>query len=114
MPFDNLPVVSNPVRDVIDQAIDRIETDGWCQGSLGVHPKSTRGLSVCLLGAIGIYQVRGSYFAPTPDVEEAKRLLAEMIPRCGDEQHSLFMWNDDPQRTRDEVIDLLKRVRDLA
>jgi hypothetical protein len=114
MPFDNLPVVSNPVRDVIDQAIDRIETNGWCRGSLGVHPKSTRGLSVCLLGAIGIYQVGGCYFAPTPDVEEAKRLLAEMLPQCGDEQHSLFTWNDDPHAHPRQVIDLLKRARDLA
>jgi hypothetical protein len=114
MPFDNLPVVSNPVRDVIDQAIDRIETDGWCQGALGVHPKGVRGFNVCLLGAIGMYRSCTGYFAPTPDVEKAMDLLAEMVPRCGDAKTSLFIWNDHPATTREEVIDLLKRARGLA
>jgi hypothetical protein len=114
MPFDNLPVVSNPVRDVIDQAIDRIETDGWCQGALGVHPKGVRGFNVCLLGAIGMYRSGAGYFAPTPDVEKAMDLLACMVSGGKDKKVALFTWNDHPATTRDEVIDLLKRARDLA
>lgn len=69
---------------------EKIERDGWCQGSF--H----KGARACVMGAIG----------ELPTYGERSEFLKATLRR----QPILIKWNDTLGRTKEEVIALLKEV----
>jgi hypothetical protein len=81
----------NEVADVLDGAADIIERDGWCQGAL------ERDGAVCAIGALTM--------AMRPTVAR-DRAFAALARRLGGD--SVARWNDAPERTKQEVLDLFR------
>jgi len=90
---------------ILDRAIELISM-GWCQGAYNKHTKScSEGemeVKYCLSGALGFPKKSGMIRA-----NNMIRLLLQ-----AEAGKSLVDFNDHPDRTQQEVIDLLKRVRD--
>lgn len=92
------------VSEVLDRAADVLEEDGWCQYSM--HDELGR---YCALGAIK---------AVTPDPDAfaergyATRALRDYLSPTRPFQIS--KWNDNPDRTKEEVIDALQQAARLV
>lgn len=84
------------VADLLDQAADLIESDGWW--GHGAEPDADGNLvghcSLTALTMIGRF----------PQVKVALALLQRRVG--GDP----LAWNDDPERTADEVIETFRKV----
>lgn len=94
--------INTHARRLLGRAADRLEVDGWCQGSF-----SNEYGQVCAAGAI---------FASQDLLEEATHatarafgLLTEYIN--GDViETSVVDWNDHPDQTFDDVVAALREV----
>ena len=74
-----------------------LEQDGWCQGQ-GSDDSKHR----CLIHSVG-------YALPFyPEIEDFLTRAARVLGLEG--WHGLTQWNDAPERTKEEVIALLKEV----
>ena len=87
------------------KAWELLEQKGWCQGVFAkdregesVLPHSPCAEQFCMLGALGAVYRDEEYLSATDCL---RRTLGET---------SLTAWNDDPTRTKAEVIAALKRA----
>ena len=94
---------------VIDETRRLIEF-GWCRGSdardatgLAVPPGDPTATEWSLLGALGLVAAHGD--VALDDLATALAALAELIA-----DPSLSHWNDEPGRTKDEVVATLGRA----
>lgn len=95
------------VADVLERAADLIEPKGaWTQGELArdirrepTDPDEPDAACWCLEGAL--QKVCGRHEA----YQAVRRVVAEP---------SLWGWNDDPNRTQEEVVAALRRAATLA
>lgn len=92
------------VKDLADKAIEVLERDGWCQGFLtnsqGQH---------CLLGAMN----QAHYNDEVGDFHqfyELRQAVSAHIYNGTGDASSITLWNDTPGRTREDVIELLRRA----
>lgn len=87
-------------KEVMEQAVILIETNGWFGKGGSKHPKE-----VCLVYALS--RVSGY---PTDmfksEFHEAYRILLSIVPK---EFKELIRWNDAEGRTKEEVIELLRK-----
>lgn len=81
------------------KAWELLETSGWCQG-VSIRERSDRTLAYCAMAAIF-----ESYSGHTALRNQALALLQSRVPRGG-----ITLWNDDPSRTKEEVVALLKEL----
>jgi hypothetical protein len=95
MPFDG---TMNPIVLELQTARGRLIERGWCQDSL-----LEKNGEVCLLGALG-YQCSSDH-ALTP----AARAIAQVL-RLVHTSGSIALWNDDPRRTKAEVLAVLDQA----
>jgi hypothetical protein len=89
--------MSDQVADVLDDAADLLEREGWIQGALedrGAH---------CALGALVDVDLENQYRYL------ARAALAKQVGLNPDRAGNwLANWNDDPLRTRQEVLDAFR------
>lgn len=90
--------MSKQVADLLDKSIQRLTERGWCQGSF--EDKDGR---CCALGVMG----RVDDFQSTAFTEAVRYVAMEI----GDDM-SIIGWNDNPGRTKEEVISLFQKVAD--
>ncbi|MGI8682037.1 MAG: DUF6197 family protein [Mycobacteriales bacterium] len=88
------------VADVLDDAADYIETNGWCQKTMyaagdGPHP------AACAMGAILRTAPEGHWFVGRA-IDELAHTVGHTVRR------SSVAWNDDPDRTEQQVLDMLR------
>lgn len=86
--------------DVLNRAADLLEEFGWCQGTLGSKAHG----EFCILGAA--YQA-----ARDLGVTRGYGVYCEGAYWVGLDEETAFRWNDDPRRTKPEVV---ARLRELA
>lgn len=92
-------------QDVLRQAADLIERTGWCQGD--IYELGENGiLGYCAEGAIReVADKSGERF-------DIRDLLA--LAETGTDGDALYVWNDTPGRTKEEVIATLRRAAEMA
>ena len=109
------------VDRILLEAADLLETVGWCQGSVAVDAEGEevdvsddRARAYCASGALrrALLDVEGvldgEYLAISNPVW---RRLMGFLPRTADNTiPSLPAWNDDPERTAEEVISTMRRA----
>lgn len=83
------------VADVLDGAADHIEKYGHHKGSGFAGPGSDS--AACVIGAITIAGRTG-----------ADMLAAEVAVRATLDEPAIARWNDAPERTEQEVLDVLR------
>jgi hypothetical protein len=82
--------------NVFDKAIEVLEEKGWVQK----HSQTDEGM--CLMGAISYVQCYDAY--AWTDVDYSWNFLIGMVGSLP------TTWNDEPERTYEDVILLLKRA----
>lgn len=92
--------------ELIDEAIDGIQRDGWTQGAM---QRSTG--ERCLVGHISYSGTTlGGRHGETGLID--RRIIVQRLLREITGWASLFTWNDEGGRSEEEVIDLLYRARE--
>jgi hypothetical protein len=94
-------------KRILLRAHEIIEERGWCQQAL-----QTADGRVCLEAAISIAAGGAAVLEDDCDTSEgAARAFDEMKRRvrfAPGENHRLWVWNDRPGRTKDEVLKLIR------
>jgi hypothetical protein len=93
--------VQEPWRQILIGAADALEQHGWIQGAL----QTNRGR--CVLGAIG------ANWGLTTDADKcdaAAKFLAHINLLSQDDPWGLAAWNDEPGRTKGEVVTALREA----
>lgn len=96
------------VTEHLQRAIDILEREGWIQGAM----EGGAG-GVCLLGALNIapsWDVKFDLVRGEPVSFGYVRDVLE--DRIGD--RSIVSWNDQPGRTKSEVLDVLREAIERA
>lgn len=95
---------------IVDQTIAQLEQDGWTQRYL-----TKRSGERCLVGHLGVASARVvPDDAGSEEIDHSMRRIL-VVQRCLREiagAHSLMEWNDEPGRTSDDVLELLRRGRE--
>jgi hypothetical protein len=91
--------MSDQVADVLDDAADLLEREGWIQGAL--HGA----VGHCADGALEIASCRYNASANTDMWLAATDALGECI---GFEHSTIPGWNDNPARTKQQVLDTFR------
>lgn len=86
------------VADLIEQAANLIETYGWIQGQYGDET-----MGYCVMGALERAASAGAL-----DRKEAVRAGLALGRQVG--AAAITIYNDAPERTKNEVIDLMKHT----
>ena len=81
--------------NVYRRAIKVIQRQGWHQGGYSPVPLKDHG-PVCIVGALDVASGRGVFSACIP---ADHWILRELVP-----DGYLTVWNDDPERTRRQVL----------
>jgi hypothetical protein len=85
----------------------RLIRQGWCQGTEYWANKGVE--HYCVMGAImfaaDVYTEEERF-----DAEEKLRKSLGFAPRIFGQLSPIARWNDDPKRTKDEVMDALERA----
>ncbi len=89
------------VADLLDDAADLLERDGWAQGWLR-DPDGR----LCAAGAMMAADVAGSENCRSPLVQAGLSAASDTIG--GGLSFTLPMWNDASDRTEQQVLDLLR------
>lgn len=91
------------LADVYEKAAEYLEEYGWIQGEAG-EPGSAR----CMVGAMSSALGFSFFLSPLqrPVLDKARN-FAEQVLEIWDSYATLAYWNDDPSRTKDEVINVL-------
>lgn len=94
-----VPAKLDEADNLLLKAAAVIERQGWCQNSIG-----TLDGRVCLEGAINVAagMTPGNLIVGVPALA-----LRRVVRALGE---SAFMWNDRPERTKDEVVSKLRAV----
>jgi len=91
--------------EVLRKAADEIRRRGWHQGAMGSSLVDRESCSLCAAGALNV--VLGgdpwSYALIGSDASRAMLDVTGASPLIED-------WNDDPERTVDEVLDAFERA----
>jgi hypothetical protein len=93
-----------------DKAWKLIEATGWCQGESAqddkgrtIYSRHEKACSFCTMGAINrIYE--GSNYS------EAYSKIFNALNKSEKQRIFVSEWNDDPARTKEEVVNLLKEL----
>lgn len=101
------------VQKVCNEAADLIEEKGWCQGQY-----EDDGGRHCLLGAVSKADADLQSILRCPENEWKRRaIISALGGRLGWQErpeyvltgwNALTTWNDDPKRTQEEVVALLR------
>jgi hypothetical protein len=107
-------MIEHEAAEVLDQAHDLLMVTGWCQGFF------RKGGSHCAVGAIaatlGQLDVDNNGYLEPPDLNRqhlAIQAVAATIPNPvypADPASTVTVWNDDPERTVDEVLDAFRHA----
>ena len=98
--------------EVYNKAADMVES-GWTQNAYArdsqekpTYPCRNNAESWCLSGALiaAVYNLRGGVYYSSDDAEKAFKLSEDLGLPCGDTAE----WNDNPDRTKEQVVDLLR------
>lgn len=92
---------------VAQQAIDYLNSHGWCQGYLQDFNTG----AVCLRGALFFSVSRdkdAEWVAFTTADTEIAKLIAKIEGHSYDSSFTIPTWNDQKDRTKEEVIALLE------
>ena len=103
--------MTQQIAEILDRAAELIETKGWTQGAFaraGGKPVIIDHIDAdcfCAVGAIhrsykGILEYDANIF------------LVEVLCLSGTDE--IFAWNDNPARTKDDVVAALKAAAQLA
>lgn len=93
-------------KKFLEEAINLIETTGWSQGAYQRNekgeacPPGVQASSYCILGAIR---------AVSRDEDITALMRVELTHRLG---CSVVEFNDHPERTKEEVLEKLKQIKD--
>ncbi len=109
--------MSTEIANILERAAELIETKGWTQGS---YVRYGNGEEVgdtdydaecfCISGAL-------SHASKKKDFDmmcKAYYFLTDIICKTRNSTKCLEKWNDDPARTKEEVIAFLKSAAELA
>jgi hypothetical protein len=114
-------ITASQVADVLDGASDEIMLSGWQQGMLE-HPETG---ALCMLGGVAkTLNLRDSLgMLSYPEFDPLGRRAAEAL-RCSgyvqvpiaapDMVPAVSVWNDDVDRTEDEVHEALRRTAKMV
>jgi hypothetical protein len=91
--------MSDQVADVLDDAADLLERDGWIQGH-ETGPGGVCAMTAIAAASVDHIMVGRSIAAATEDA------LMGAVP--GWENASVPAWNDDPGRTKQQVLDAFR------
>lgn len=99
--------------DILEAAADLLSPEGaWIQGS-SMHVTGDGQAHYCLVGAInsvaGSWQPYMDTCLHSRNASKAASIAADFL-NSGFLVDSLVDWNDDAERTQEEVVDLLKRA----
>jgi hypothetical protein len=110
------------VKEDLQKALEYVE-QGWCQHAYQRSTPDPDGgirYRYCALGAIKVAVGMRNSFIPgsAEDAETLARILAARQklydvldePHCSDTWIEITEWNDRPERTKDEVIDLFRKA----
>lgn len=99
------------IADFIDEAADILEKDGWIKGSAHGHGQGTPTEDLqghCALGSLDHVYVKRGWMACSNGVwKSAYHRLLDRLRREAP-SHDLIHWNDDPARTKQEVLDFFR------
>lgn len=107
--------------EVLENAADILERDGWCQGNL-VRPNGSR----CSIGAIRkalrdemALKVRSDpdYIISPAMTHYQEKLAIQWVLDAAEATGSVMHlphWNDQPDRTKSEVLDAFRKAAKLA
>jgi len=89
--------MSDQVADVLDDAADLLEREGWIQGA------ATAPEGYCVEGAIEAVTGQSvALVSPRDDASDAESALRRIVGRRA------YQWNDAPGRTKPEVLDAFR------
>lgn len=93
--------------DVLDAAIDRLHERGWIQGEQGFKDGPN-----CLTGAVywGRWDLVGTRAIPKA-MDVVNAALERQLRKKEGRYRRLTAWNDEPERTCEDVLLLLKETR---
>lgn len=101
------------VADILNGAAALIEEHGWYQ----VRPPSKRSTALCASGAVAIATRHVGLDDPIQRDEARNAALGVLYGTIAEhksilmrDHFALFVWNDHPDRTAQEVIDMLRRA----
>lgn len=101
--------------EVLRKAADEIRRRGWCQGEFMPPDANPDDCPVCAWGAVNVAEnddPREWYVKDGPGEESAALEYLQKAYR--DEFRSVPAWNDDPERTVEEVLDAFTRAAEAA
>lgn len=113
-------------KDIYNKAVDVIEELGWAQGQLGGRQREydMRGNKIdaacCAVGAIrqAAQDITGTTgLSAYGSISLLRHALEEMIDFKPDDfivRASITRWNDAPGRTKEEVIELLRKAAEKS
>lgn len=99
--------MADTVADVLDKAADLIAAPGaWYRGSEQNHPKS------CYCAATAIDAAAGAMALGRP----IRAFFGSLLPDCKrhDDTARIWLWNDAPERTQEEVVFRLREAAAVA
>lgn len=105
-------------KEALNFTADLLEAEGWCQG-IGRAEPSARCMSIALAEVVGCYDLEGDLWSPLRRRasglwNDTAALLLKAInldPVKGEQSYgSIVTWNDEPGRTEDDVVNLLRHV----
>lgn len=94
------------VTDTLRAAVELLEIYGWCQGSLG-----NTSIGFCAVGAINAAS-RGLAHSPLDKQQRHGKACERLFSAINGHTHryGVASWNDDPDRTKDEVLEAFRRA----
>ncbi len=98
----------NEINEALKKAATILEKSGWCQGNLrwGVNDQCGTRIKHCIIGAC--IELRENWKRIDDIPSEMYKELAFRIKRDYGTNTPITAWNDKPERTKEEVIALLK------
>jgi len=99
-------------KEILLKAATWLEENKWCQGrySEGDFGKPT---SCCLIGAVNMVSSGDAWFA-NRYTETALYYLLKFLELPRAYRYGLHTWNDASERTKEEVITLLKEAAEAC
>ena len=94
--------------EVLRKAADEIRRRGWHQGANGSNFGDKPNCSVCAVGAIRATLSGGDPFDSVDFRLESA--LGDAVAVAASASDSLHRWNDDPERTVEEVLDAFEKA----
>lgn len=89
--------------ELLRKAADEIRRRGWHQGWYGSSAADPMNCSVCAAGAIVAAELGDPYEMFTADYHKARGYLWRIVG-------GVSVWNDDPRRTVEEVLDVFEKA----